>query len=246
MNLVGEGLFGGIEIDFAGEVGEVGLLGADGLGEGDRVVDVHVGGVGGVFEAVDDEGIDVFEEGGGFRGDCFAIGDIGDAAVGVIAFEEEADCFDFAVVDGERRDRGITEGEGAGDDVGIGFEVTAVSVLAVEGELEGAFEAFHGEGGGVDGEEAIVFEGESSEVVEAHDVVGMGVCDEDRVDGLDAFAEALLPEVGTGIDDPGGFGGLDVDGGAEAFVARFVGLADGAMAPDDGDADGGAGAEKSE
>jgi len=60
----------------------------------------------------------------------------------------------------------------------------------------------------------------------------------------DAGAEALLAEVGAGVDDPIQIGGAHPDGGAKAIVTGVSGAAGFTVATDCGNAYGGAGAEK--
>ena len=60
----------------------------------------------------------------------------------------------------------------------------------------------------------------------------------------DPFAEALLAEIGAGIDDETDLGRSDADGGAEPFVFRIVRGADRAVTADHGNPDRGSGAEE--
>lgn len=198
-----------------------------------------------VAEGVDDEGADAAEglEGGG--GDLFAVGEVGDAGK-AWAIEAKAGGDDFAVLRWQGGDGGGAEEEGADNFVGVWLEVSGELILAIEGEGEGVLEAEHRFWGGVDGDASVGAKGEGAEVVEAHDVVGVGVGDKDGVEVRDVVAEALAAEIGAGVDDPGELWGAQEDGGAVALVAGVWGAADGAGAADHGDAEGGAGAEKSE
>ena len=85
-----------------------------------------------------------------------------------------------------------------------------------------------------------------ADVVEAEDVVGVAVGEEDGVEFGDAGAEGLVAEVGRGIDDDIAVVVAQPDGGAEAVVTRVGGGADVAIAADGRDADGGAGTEDGE
>src|SRR4051812_46134485 len=71
----------------------------------------------------------------------------------------------------------------------------------------------------------------------------MGVGVEEGVDGADAGVDALLAEVGAGVDEDALAPGLDQDRAAAALVARVRGAADRAGAADLGHARGGAAAE---
>ena len=91
-------------------------------------------------------------------------------------------------------------------------------------------------GGGVVGVERhlllAVGEAERAKIVEAEDVVGVGVGVEDSVDVADAEAQRLLAEVRAGVDEDamrrGGVAVLPFDGdrGAKALVAWIGGGAD--------------------
>lgn len=161
-------------------------------------------------------------------------------------FEEVADGFDFAMGDGKGGDSGLAEVEGAVDGFWEGFEVAAVAVFAIEGVFEHAFENGEGGGGAVDGDELVEFGGEAAEFVKARDVIHVGVSEEGGFEVADASAEALLAEVGTGVDDPIQIGSTHPDGGAEAIVPGVGGATGFAVATDGGNADGSAGAEKGE
>jgi hypothetical protein len=63
-------------------------------------------------------------------------------------------------------------------------------------------------------------------------VVGVGVGVEQRVDGADAGVQALLAQVGAGVDEDPPASRLDEDGAAAALVARVGGAADRAVAAD--------------
>ena len=57
---------------------------------------------------------------------------------------------------------------------------------------------------------------EAAHFVQAHDVIGVAVREEDRVDPADAVGQRLRAEVGSGIDEHAGpVVGIDVDRGAQ-------------------------------
>ena len=89
---------------------------------------------------------------------------------------------------------------------------------------------------------------ERPEVVQPHDVVEVVMRHHERVDGREARAERLPPEVRPGVDldvDRPGLGVRhDVRRGTRPVVARVVRGAYAAVAADDGDAGGGARAEQ--
>ena len=149
--------------------------------------------------------------------------------------------------------------EGDGDDLaveevkwraieGAGFEFGTAGfvVLLREDVLEDALDGFEGLRAAVDGDGAGLAEIEGADVVEAEDVVGVAVSEEDGVEFGDADAEGLVTEIGRGVDDDVFVIETDPDGGAEALIARVVRGADVSIAADGWDADTGAGAEDGE
>jgi hypothetical protein len=203
--------------------------------------------VGLAAEGVEDEDVEVLEEGEALGGDVGHVGEVGGGAEAV-AGDGVA-----AVGDGYAEERDAEEG-----DFVAGFGREAVELYAGAGGVavdlaEGVLkDALNGVGGGVVGEEGEagwIAEGEGAKVVHAEDVVGMAVGVEDGVDGAEVFADGLGVEVLAGVDQdimvvPG-----DEDGGARAAVGRgrvVGGGADGAVAAERGDAHGGAAAEKGE
>ena len=226
------------------EMGEPSFLGLDFFGEGERFGEAHVGGVRLVAQSIDDQMADAVDLFNGEFWDDFAVAEVSDEGL-IILGEKVAEDVGAAVFDGERGDGGGADLEGASDEFWGGADVTWPAIFAIEGEFENALEIGHGFWGGVDGEIfAAVAEG--AEVIEAHDVIGMGVGEDHGVEAAEAFAEGLGAEIGAGVDHPSGFGGLEINGGAGALVVRVCGSADRAIATDHGDALGGSGAEKSE
>ena len=226
------------------EMGEPSFLGLDFFGEGERFGEAHVGGVRLVAQSIDDQMADAVDLFNGEFWDDFAVAEVSDEGL-IILGEKVAEDVGAAVFDGERGDGGGADLEGASDEFWGGADVTWPAIFAIEGEFENALEIGHGFWGGVDGEIfAAVAEG--AEVIEAHDVIGMGVGEDHGVEAAEAFAEGLGAEIGAGVDHPSGFGGLEINGGAGALVVGVCGSADRAIATDHGDALGGSGAEKSE
>ena len=230
--------------DIVAEMGEPSFLGLDFFGEGERFGEAHVGGVRLVAQSIDDQRADAVDLFNGEFWDDFAVAEVSDEGL-IILGEKVAEDVGAAVFDGERGDGGGADLEGASDEFWGGADVTWPAIFAIEGEFENALEIGHGFWGGVDGEIfAAVAEG--AEVIEAHDVIGMGVGEDHGVEAAEAFAEGLGAEIGAGVDHPSGFGGLEINGGAGALVVGVCGSADRAIATDHGDALGGSGAEKSE
>ena len=76
-----------------------------------------------------------------------------------------------------------------------------VAVFLAEGVFEDAFDVVCGLLVGVDGEVVVPAKAEGTQVVEAHDVVGVAMGVEDSIDLTDAFAEGLGVEIRAGIDE---------------------------------------------
>src|SRR4051794_11466394 len=87
---------------------------------------------------------------------------------------------------------------------------------------------------------------ERADVVEAHEVIGVGVREEDEVEPWDRELQELQAKVGTRVDEEVLAGVLDLDGLAQSFVARVGRRADVARASDYGDAGGCSAAEESD
>jgi len=71
---------------------------------------------------------------------------------------------------------------------------------------------------------------EGSQIIEAVDVVGMGVGEKKMINIADAAGHGLAAKVGAAIDEQAGVMILQVDTGAGAFVSRVRGIADRAAA----------------
>lgn len=225
-------------------VDEPRLAGLDLECEVDSEFDGEVGGVMGMAEGVEDEDFSVFcgFDSGGW--DVVAIGVIGEEFA-VVAMEDEAFDGHFAVGEVGWDEEVVSELEGAMDCDRFGADVGFWGwALVIEGVGEDAAEGIHGCWVCVDGHAAVFHFAEAAEVIKSGDVVNMGVGIDDGVEFSEFGSQALVTEIGGGIEDEGSFWGLDEEGGAEAFVARVGGGADAAGATDYGDAGGGASSEK--
>ena len=145
---------------------------------------------------------------------------------------------------GQGRHLEIPDPERAADHVGSGLEVTPVTVFPVEDVGESRVEPLEAFLGRMDRDFLVLMHGETAQVVEAHDVIAVGVGEKDRVELADSGAQALLAEIGAGIDDQRDLGSADVEGRAKTLVFRIPRRADGAITADHGHPDRGAGAEE--
>src|SRR5581483_7458948 len=83
-------------------------------------------------------------------------------------------------------------------------------------------------------------------VVEAIQMIGVEMGEEDRVNELHFLPQQLQPQLGRRVDQQIALRQADENGAAIALIARVRGLAYLAIAANHGDADGGAGAERGE
>ena len=60
----------------------------------------------------------------------------------------------------------------------------------------------------------------SPQIVKAHDVIGVRVRENDRIDTPNILAQRLCPEISPSIHDPRAFWRFDIDRGAQPLVAR--------------------------
>jgi hypothetical protein len=129
--------------------------------------------------------------------------------------------------------------------VRLWFQITGKWIGPFEGEEKNALKIGHGFGRGID-RHRTALPGKAPQIIEAHDVIGVRMGENDGVDAADIFAQGLGAKIRSGIDDESGLRCLDVNGRTEAFIARIGGMADRAIAPDHRNALRRSGAEKSE
>ncbi len=85
---------------------------------------------------------------------------------------------------------------------------------------------------------------EAPHIVQPHDMVGVRMRENDRVDHVDAMGDALETQLRRRIDEDPGIVVGDDDGWPHSLVTRIGAGADRTMAADHGDAGAGAAAEK--
>jgi len=235
-----EAFVGGGVGKFVGDVGEPGAAGLEFVNEGEGLFDGLVHGMRNIAESVEDEVVEVLEKRSGGFGEAAEIGEIRGAA------EAEAEHVHFAVEKWHGNNGNAEKLEGSfdfmKDDAGNGAE----GGLGVEDVGEGA--ANHAEGflGAVDGHGGALADVEGANVVEALDVIGVGVGEKNGFETFQVRGEGLSAEIGGGVNDDVLAIAGEEDGGAEALVVRIGGLANGTMAADGGDSHGSAGAKNGE
>ena len=218
MNVGWEDGLGGVVIDVVTHVGEEGAAGFEEFDDGDGFFEMRVAEVGLVAECVEDEDVEILQEGDALGREVAHVGEIGCGAEAVSGDGETA------VGDGDALEVGseeIDEGAGGGIEA-MDFDAGAggVTVFGAEGVFEDAFEGGGGVVVGVDGEVAGEMEAEGAKIVEAHDVVCVAVGVEDGVDAADALANGLGVEVGAGIDEDGVAFVGEANGGPGAAIVR--------------------------
>lgn len=226
---------------FVADVSEVGDLGFESGGGFEGLIDGGVGRVGFVAEGVEEEDVEILEEFERGVWDVVVVRQIGEFA------EAESVNGHGAVEERDGDDGFSKEIEGSAGE-GLDSEMGAAGFLFAIGEdvLEDAADDVEGVGAAVDGDVGLLPEIKGADIVEAEDVVGVAVSEENGVEFGDAGAEGLVAEVGGGVDDDFAAPVADPGGGAEAAVAGIGRGADGAIAGDGRDADAGAGAEDGE
>ena len=60
----------------------------------------------------------------------------------------------------------------------------------------------------------------SPQIIKAHDMIGMRVRENDRIDTPNILAQCLSPEICPGIHHPRAFRRFDIDRGPQPLVAR--------------------------
>ena len=220
-----------------GDVGEPGAARVELLDEGEGLIHGLVHGMGNVAECIEDQFVEILQQSEGGVGKGAEVGEVGGAA------EAVAEDFEVAVEkrDGSEGDAEKLEGlaDFAKGDTGNGAELGET----VEDVREGAAQGLEGGSVGIDGKNGVLAEVVRADVVEAHDVVGVSVGEEDGVEAIEFCAQGLLAKIGRGVNDDELAVAGEEQGRAEAIVAGIGGGAHAAMATGRGHAHGGAGAE---
>src|SRR5438270_6054671 len=87
------------------------------------------------------------------------------------------------------------------DAMNLDARTGGVAVFLAEGVFEDSFDVVCGLVVGVNRQVLVSAKAEGTQIVEAHDVIGVAVGVEDGVDMANAFAQGLGVEVGAGIDE---------------------------------------------
>src|SRR5215813_8392839 len=165
---------------------------------GQRLLDVQVRGVRLVAQRVDDQKIEAAQFLQRLVRNQVAIGDERGASASVV--EAKACDFAFAVNDRDRRDSQPAGFELSFDHVRNELRQTSADVFALEDVREDAPQTPPRALARVYRNGAAP-EIDRANVVEAEDVVDMAMCDQQRVEPVDLFAQRLLAKIGRNIDD---------------------------------------------
>ena len=194
-------------------------------------------------QRVDDDDVEVSKQGQARFWDRVHVGEVGGVA------EAEAGDFLLAVKQGN-----ALEGDSVNDDGLVSFDAVHLHASACgvfgfggEGVVEDFFDDARAGVIGVEGHVAVgVVEGERAQIVEAEDVIGVRMRIEDRIDVADVFAQGLLAEIGSGVDEDAVVCPLHGGGGARAPVAGIRRGANAAFASERRNAHGSAAAKDGE
>lgn len=228
-----------------GQVGQPGFFGLNVMSHLDGLGDGQVSGVRFIAQPINDEDRNISDEIPDFRGDSRAVWQV-DGPGAAIPIQAKAG--------GGNRTMGNREGdesdgaklERALNSMGFRADISAVSVVEIEGVIESLMKTREGVGIRIDGNPVPVFHRVSAEVIESGDMIGVAVGVDHRIQPGNGSAKGLGAEVRGGVDDDAEVFILQPNGGAETAVPGIRGGADPALAGEHGNALGSAGAEKSQ
>lgn len=92
--------------------------------------------------------------------------------------------------------------------------------MAAKGVVVHAAEGSEGFFRGIHRQRAATEIADAAAVIHSHDVVGMGMRNEDGIQIAKFFTEHLGPEIRSGVDDQSNRRGLDVNRGAQSMIPR--------------------------
>jgi DNA repair protein RecN (Recombination protein N) len=179
----------------------------------------------------------------GFGGQYFGVRNISEHLL-VVPRKEEPVCLDFAVNHRKWRHEEIAEGKWPRNSVRGDLQIPTIAILPIKNVGKGRFETIEALAVRENWKFFVLPHRETAEIVESHDVIAVGVGEQGSIQMANAFAEALLPEVRSGIDDKTDFRCRNEKGGAKSLVFRIFREADFAVTPDHRDPDGSSRAEE--
>ena len=223
------------------DVRKVGAGGREFLDDLQGALDRGVRGMGFVAKCVQKQHVEPGEVLHGFFRDLAVIGEIGEGA------EAESVDLAFSV---QQRHRSAGDPKQierlAIEDVWLDSRTRGLRGLSGKHIAKAMLDTGESLLGAVNGDRATLAKVERADVVETHDVIGVGMGKQDGVKVRDGGAEGLLSKIGRGVDEDRTAVVLDPDRGPQSLIARVGGSAYVAVAPDGGNANAGAGAKHGE
>ena len=101
------------------------------------------------------------------------------------------------------------------------FQIAGKRIQALNANSKHALQVRHRFGRCINRHRAATFPTEAAQIVKAHDVVGVRMREDNRIEVPNIFAQRLRPEIGAGIDDKSALRSLNVNGRTGAVVARI-------------------------
>ena len=169
-----------------------------------------------VAQRVEDEMVEAFEQRLGAFRDCAEIRQVGGVA------KAEAEHLAWAVHCWDRNNFYAEERERTFDLVQFNARKRAVSRLIVEDVGERSLQYLQRCFRGVDGNGGFLFQIVGADIVEAENMIGMGVSVENCVEAIEVRGHGLGTEVGRGVDDDVASAIREQHGRARALVVRIV------------------------
>lgn len=208
---------GGFVAEIVANVREPSVLGREFADESEGLVDGRMHGMRSVTKRVEDEMVEIAQKSfGGFRYGA-EIREVGDGA------DAEAVHGERAVLGGNGNDACAEKFKGAIQWMKLNLRKRAFRGLRLKNVREGAAENREGFFRGINRDGGFLLLIERTNVVEAKNVVGVGVSVENGVEAIDILTQGLMAEIGRGVDDDVAAAVGKQYGRTSALVARVRG-----------------------
>ena len=208
-----------VVVVMVGQVREVSLVGPDASGCGQSLVQAHVCGVWLRPQCVENGDLNSLSECHRRGCDLLAVAEIRQAREPAL-LKHQPRGRDPSVWQLEWGDAQVTDFEGPLDHMGLRVEITEGNGVPPEGIIIDPSQGTEGFLGGIDRQRAFPQVTDAPAVVHAHDVIGMRVGDEHRIEIAEFLPQHLSAKIRSGVDDQPDRRGFDVDRGAQPMVAR--------------------------
>ncbi len=221
---------GGLVRKVVADVRKKGAFGSQSIGDADRILDGGMGRMRLVAQAIEKQDIKVLQAGERCFGDVTEIGEIGGAA------EAVSEDFSFPVNHWNWLEGAAEQLENSMDRLEFEPGEASEFVVGVEDIAEHVADELGGIGASVERNFTVAVIAEWAKVVDAEDVVGVGMGIEDRIDLRDVLANGLLAKIGGGVNEHRLTAELEQDRRAGSAIVRIGRMADRAAAPNGGHA----------